>query len=85
MIKNEDVAPMEVSAQKCSPPVFQVSLVGAEHSSFHIQSYICSLVHALVEESDRGSARISLGKTESQSMSNTVSFNNSPSSCTQTD
>lgn len=85
MIKNEDVAPMEVSAQKCSPPVFQVSLVGAEHSSFHIQSYICSLVHALVEKSDRGSARISLGKTESQSMSNTVSFNNSPSSCTQTD
>lgn len=25
MIKNEDVAPMEVSAQKCSPPVFQGS------------------------------------------------------------
>ncbi|NWY37774.1 NFAT5 factor, partial [Sylvia atricapilla] len=27
MIKNEDVAPMEVSAQKCSPPVFQASNV----------------------------------------------------------
>ncbi|NXM19023.1 NFAT5 factor, partial [Ploceus nigricollis] len=26
MIKNEDVAPMEVSAQKCSPPIFQLSL-----------------------------------------------------------
>lgn len=37
MIKNEDVAPMEVSAQKCSRPVFQVSLVGAEHSSFQTE------------------------------------------------
>lgn len=36
MIKNEDVAPMEVSTEKCSPPVLQVSLVGAEHSSFQI-------------------------------------------------
>ncbi|KAF2974019.1 hypothetical protein EK904_014958, partial [Melospiza melodia maxima] len=27
MIKSEDVAPMEVSAQKCSPPVFQASNV----------------------------------------------------------
>ncbi|NXB00531.1 NFAT5 factor, partial [Cnemophilus loriae] len=27
MIKNEDVAPMEVSAEKCSPPVFQASNV----------------------------------------------------------
>lgn len=28
MIKNEDVAPMEVSAEQCSPPVFLMSLVG---------------------------------------------------------
>lgn len=27
MIKNEDVAPMEVSAEKRSPPVFKVSLI----------------------------------------------------------
>lgn len=27
MIKNEDVSPMEVSAEKRSPPVFKVSLI----------------------------------------------------------
>lgn len=47
MIKNEDVAPMEVSAQKCSPPAFQLSLLGAEHSSFQTELHLL-LVHALV-------------------------------------